>query len=191
MYKRQEDESLPPLARLVAFVDSACRGMTRFAFQRGCLVGNLGQEVVQLSPELRLRLEQILLDWEALLARCLRAVSYTHLLRLATSRSITSNGTFDLHTFSKIEIPVWQSYALGAGIVSKVAANFLSKRNNLWFNNIYKTEKADYFEAGGNGACMRIQPHVWSSATPNIPSSFLDDVIKNSLTTHGLSLIHI
>ena len=67
-----EDESLPPLARLVAFVDSACRGMTRFAFQRGCLVGNLGQEVVQLSPELRLRLEQILLDWEALLARCLR-----------------------------------------------------------------------------------------------------------------------
>ncbi|MDX7711717.1 acrylate utilization transcriptional regulator AcuR [Aeromonas caviae] len=67
-----EDESLPPLARLVAFVDSACRGMTRYAFQRGCLVGNLGQEVVQLSPELRLRLEQILLDWEALLARCLR-----------------------------------------------------------------------------------------------------------------------
>ncbi|WP_339014726.1 ADP-ribosylglycohydrolase family protein [Aeromonas popoffii] len=106
-------------------------------------------------------------------------------LRLATSRSITNNGTFDLHTFSKIEIPVWQSYALGAGIGSKVAANFLSKRNNLWFNNIYKTEKADYFEAGGNGACMRIQPHVWSSATPNIPSSFLDDVIKNSLTTHG------
>jgi hypothetical protein len=46
--------------------------MTRYAFQRGCLVGNLGQEVVQLSPELRLRLEQILLDWEALLARCLR-----------------------------------------------------------------------------------------------------------------------
>ncbi|HHQ4683028.1 ADP-ribosylglycohydrolase family protein [Aeromonas veronii] len=106
-------------------------------------------------------------------------------LRLATSRSITGNGTFDLHTFSKIEIPVWQSYALGAGIGSKVAANFLSKRNNLWFNNIYKTDKADYFEAGGNGACMRIQPHVWSSSTPNIPSSFLDDVIKNSLTTHG------
>ncbi|MGU5737081.1 acrylate utilization transcriptional regulator AcuR [Aeromonas caviae] len=67
-----ENENLPPLARLVAFVDSACRGMTRYAFQRGCLVGNLGQEVVQLSPELRLRLEQILLDWEALLARCLR-----------------------------------------------------------------------------------------------------------------------
>lgn len=66
------DASQPPLARLGAFVDSACQGMTRFAFQRGCLVGNLGQEVVQLSPELRLRLEQILLDWEALLAQCLR-----------------------------------------------------------------------------------------------------------------------
>ncbi len=65
------DASLPPLARLGAFVESACQGMTRYGFQRGCLVGNLGQEVVQLTPALRLRLEQILCDWEALLALCL------------------------------------------------------------------------------------------------------------------------
>ena len=37
-----EDESLPPLARLDAFVGSACRGMTPYGFQRGCFVGNLG-----------------------------------------------------------------------------------------------------------------------------------------------------
>jgi ADP-ribosylglycohydrolase len=38
-------------------------------------------------------------------------------LRLATSRSIRGDGSFDVETFSKIEIPVWLSYALGAGTV--------------------------------------------------------------------------
>nr|CAB61577.1 hypothetical protein [Yersinia enterocolitica] len=32
---------------------------------------------------------------------------------------------------------------------------------------------------------MRIQPHVWASRTPERVESFLLDIIKNSLTTHG------
>lgn len=66
------DGNQAPLARLAAFVDSACRGMERFEFKRGCLIGNLGQEVAQLEPALRLRLEQILCSWEALLAQSLK-----------------------------------------------------------------------------------------------------------------------
>lgn len=66
------DGSQPPLVRLAAFVDSACRGMERFDFKRGCLIGNLGQEVVQLEPALRLRLEQILCGWERLLEQSLK-----------------------------------------------------------------------------------------------------------------------
>jgi hypothetical protein len=37
--------ALTPLARLQAFVDDACQGVERYDFSRGCLVGNLGQEV--------------------------------------------------------------------------------------------------------------------------------------------------
>ncbi|WP_291993493.1 TetR/AcrR family transcriptional regulator [Candidatus Accumulibacter sp. ACC003] len=64
-------QELAPLARLASFVDDACRGVERHDFARGCLVGNLGQEVSVLDETLRLRLEAILVDWERRLAGCL------------------------------------------------------------------------------------------------------------------------
>lgn len=67
------NEALAPLARLSAFVDDACRGMQRHDFMRGCLVGNLGQEVSILDETLRLRLEAVFADWERRLAECLSA----------------------------------------------------------------------------------------------------------------------
>ncbi len=75
-----DDPTLPPLQRLQAFVDDACAGVAHHRFQRGCLVGNLGQEVSQLSEAQRQQLEAILQRWEALLADCLRlAVAAGHL----------------------------------------------------------------------------------------------------------------
>src|SRR5262245_928801 len=38
------DTAHGPLQRLRNFIDEARRGMARFDYQRGCLVGNLGQE---------------------------------------------------------------------------------------------------------------------------------------------------
>jgi ADP-ribosylglycohydrolase len=106
-------------------------------------------------------------------------------LRLSTSRSIKKNGHFAIHSFSKIEIPAWQNYALGGGRGSKVAANNLSKANSSWLNNFYSKGDITYVNGGGNGAAMRIQPHVWSASTPEDVESYLLDVIRNSLTTHG------
>ena len=68
-----QNEALMPLARLSAFVEEACAGVERYEFKRGCLVGNLGQEVSSLEGNLRARLEEIFRDWEARLAQCLRA----------------------------------------------------------------------------------------------------------------------
>lgn len=59
-----------PLERLARFVEDACRGVERHDFRRGCLVGNLGQEVGNLDEKLRLRLEAIL-EVESHLAACL------------------------------------------------------------------------------------------------------------------------
>ena len=65
------DDNVPPLQRLSNFVEDAKAGMARHAFRRGCLVGNLGQEISALPPSFRQALENILLDWQARLARCL------------------------------------------------------------------------------------------------------------------------
>lgn len=67
------DETLSPLERLVGFMQSAKAGMARHDYRRGCMVGNLGQEIVLLPDEFRGALEAILLDWQAKLTRCLHA----------------------------------------------------------------------------------------------------------------------
>ncbi|SGY92300.1 ADP-ribosylation/Crystallin J1 [Moritella viscosa] len=106
-------------------------------------------------------------------------------LRLATSRSIRSNGHFAIQTFAKIELPVWQNYALGAGRSSKYAANCLSKPSVAWFSNFFESDKTTYIDGGGNGAVMRIQPHIWCARDLNTSDEYLLDVVKNSITTHG------
>jgi len=108
-------------------------------------------------------------------------------LRLATSRSIRGSGEFDVEAFAKVELPVWVSYALGAGRGSKAAAASLSKQSTNWFSNFFEQKNANYFQGGGNGAAMRIQPHVWASTNRNNPESYILDVIRNSICTHGHS----
>lgn len=66
------DATLPPLDRLRAFTDDAERGMARHDYRRGCLVGNLGQEMGALPDAFRSQLTTALEDWQARTARCLR-----------------------------------------------------------------------------------------------------------------------
>lgn len=101
-------------------------------------------------------------------------------LRLATCRSIRPDG-FDVEAYSKVELPVWLSYALGGGRSTSAAAANLSKLNVQWFANTFK----GWTNSGGNGAAMRIQPHVWASHNPGNPKSFLSDVIRNAICTHS------
>jgi len=62
---------VPPLERVWNFVQDAKAGMTKYDFRRGCLVGNLGQEVLVLPESFRQQLEAVLLDWQGRLALCL------------------------------------------------------------------------------------------------------------------------
>ncbi len=66
------DETRLPLARIQAFVDDAARGMAKYEFKRGCLVGNLGQEIGVLPDSYRQQLSAILADWQQRLAHCLQ-----------------------------------------------------------------------------------------------------------------------
>jgi TetR/AcrR family transcriptional regulator, transcriptional repressor for nem operon len=67
------DDSLTPLQRIDAFCQDAERGMARFDFRRGCLVGNLGQEMNALPQAFRAQVTEVLMDWQARLERCLEA----------------------------------------------------------------------------------------------------------------------
>ncbi len=67
-----DDESTPPLSRLRAFVADAKRGMLKYGYRRGCLIGNLGQELASLDDGFREQLEAVLIAWERRVEGCLR-----------------------------------------------------------------------------------------------------------------------
>ena len=67
------DESVSEINRLSLFVEKAKSGMTTYQFKRGCLIGNLGQEVDLLPDSYRQQLIDIFVSWQTRLAICLQA----------------------------------------------------------------------------------------------------------------------
>lgn len=106
-------------------------------------------------------------------------------LRLAVSRSINANGSFQKEAFAKIELPAWRCYALGAGSGSLASANNLTKKTVGWNSNFYNTKKINYCNGGGNGAAMRIQPHIWATSNWGHPNTYILDVFSDAIITHG------
>ncbi|MGB0865904.1 MAG: TetR/AcrR family transcriptional regulator [Granulosicoccaceae bacterium] len=81
-YARYFDEKLrtilrnqtrTPLQRLRDFVDDAESGMQKHDFKRGCLVGNLGQEMGALPVSFRAQLIGAFHNWEAQISACIKA----------------------------------------------------------------------------------------------------------------------
>lgn len=105
-------------------------------------------------------------------------------LRLAVCRCLRSDGRFDIEVFSKIELPALPSYELGAGVGTKAAAHALGKKATRWNSNFFGSKRSRYVDGGGNGAAMRIQPHVWASASSR-PSAYLPPVLRDAVCTHG------
>ena len=101
-------------------------------------------------------------------------------LRLSTGRAIGPD-RFDVEAFAKIELPVWLSYALGGGRATNAAAANLARPRVPWFANQFK----GWTNSGGNGAAMRVQPHVWAAAALEKPESYLIDVVRNAVCTHS------
>lgn len=81
------DEQHPPLERLRGFTDDATSAMERFRYTRGCLVGNLGQEMGALPQSFRRQLFDVFIDWQQRTAKCLR--------RAQTSGAISSSHDCD------------------------------------------------------------------------------------------------
>jgi TetR/AcrR family transcriptional regulator, transcriptional repressor for nem operon len=71
------NEQHSPLERLRGFTDDATSAMKRFRYARGCLVGNLGQEMSVLPQSFRQQLFDVFIDWQQRTAKCLRAAQAT------------------------------------------------------------------------------------------------------------------
>ena len=69
--KHLSNPALPHLRRLTAFMDDAAEGMARYDFKRGCLVGNLGQEMGALPEAFRESIHHVFRDWQGLVEQCL------------------------------------------------------------------------------------------------------------------------
>lgn len=106
-------------------------------------------------------------------------------LRLCTSRAIGNDGRFDADAFANIELPVWMSYQLGGGISTNAAAKSLTKKSIGWATNFFSTNRSKYINGGGNGAAMRIQPHVWSHPKTETSRTLIRNIIHNTIPTHG------
>ncbi|WP_053299200.1 TetR/AcrR family transcriptional regulator [Burkholderia multivorans] len=65
------NSTLSPLERIKAFTEDAARGMQRHKFKRGCVVGNLSQELAALDETFRKALLDVLEDWRNRVRACL------------------------------------------------------------------------------------------------------------------------
>lgn len=101
-------------------------------------------------------------------------------LTLAITRSLLSGQKWDEY-FTKYELPYWKHYERGGGSAILRAAS-------LWSNNIFPwkgKENNRYFAAGGNGAAMRIIPHVIFHLHENNFEIIADEATEDALITHG------
>lgn len=100
-------------------------------------------------------------------------------MTLSVARSIIA-GDWEKFLAEK-ELPFWLNYERGGGGAILKAAKSCKEGFLLWQSSYTR----DYFNAGGNGAIMRILPHVIAAAkTPNT-TKLMIDVVKDTLITHG------
>ena len=60
-----------PLERLKEFTKEAEAGVRRYEFKRGCLIGNLGQEMATLEERFRIELLNVIADWRDQVRQCI------------------------------------------------------------------------------------------------------------------------
>lgn len=101
---------------------------------------------------------------------------------LAVARSIIM-GEWEKN-FSTIELPFWLEYERGGGRAVKSAARILKSGYYPWDAPDYAA-RTRYFAAGGNGAAMRVLPHVIRAAKYKTAEKLMEEVMRNAIYTHG------
>lgn len=65
------DPAIAPLDRIDNYISESMRGLEKYAFRRGCLIGNLGQEMASMDELFRTRVFEVFTSWAKYIADCL------------------------------------------------------------------------------------------------------------------------
>lgn len=65
------NEMNSPLDRLREFVKEASSGVKKYEYKRGCLIGNLGQEMASIEDGFRTQLLEVIKDWRNQFSECI------------------------------------------------------------------------------------------------------------------------
>lgn len=101
-------------------------------------------------------------------------------LILAVARSLLSGQAWEKHFCNK-ELPFWLKYQRGGGRAILQAAKSWENRVEPWRGKDAKS----YFMAGGNGAAMRILPHVIFHIHDHDFLGISEEVAIDAIQTHG------
>ncbi len=100
-------------------------------------------------------------------------------LTLSVARSMIAGGWEKF--FAEKELPFWLNYERGGGGALLRAAKSYKGGLPPWQSR----DARKYFNAGGNGAVMRILPHVIAAAkTPDV-AELMREVVRDAIITHG------
>ena len=66
------DPNVKPLQRIRNYIAEGIRGLEKYAFRRGCLIGSMGQELGALDDAFRARILRVFDDWTRHLRDCLQ-----------------------------------------------------------------------------------------------------------------------
>ncbi len=91
-----------------------------------------------------------------------------------------------LRHFIRAELPAWPTYQRGGGRAVLQAANAWASGRAPWLRGSGSGVTPDkYFDAGANGAAMRIAPHVIWALTNGDRQQLYARVVADATTTHG------
>jgi TetR/AcrR family transcriptional regulator, transcriptional repressor for nem operon len=65
------DPNVKPLQRVKNYITEGIRGLEKYSFRRGCLVGNMAQELAALDDTFRTRIQRVFDTWARFLDDCL------------------------------------------------------------------------------------------------------------------------
>jgi len=65
------DPNVRPLDRITNYLDEGLRGLKKYSFARGCLVGNMSQEISSLDEVFRAKISKVFASWSEHVRACL------------------------------------------------------------------------------------------------------------------------
>ncbi len=124
------DPMTPPLERISNYIAEGVRGLEKYAFRRGCLIGNMGQEMASLDDVFRARILDVFKSWAGYIADCLTQASDRAELSAA----------LDVQTLSKFFWFAWEGAILQAKLERSTAP--IEQFRAVMFENILKRDHA-------------------------------------------------